>query len=47
MSFSDSIVTADTARNLWIVGLDPTMTMKGKQLQAKLEAVSLGMSFPT
>jgi hypothetical protein len=37
----------ETVENLWIVGLSPTMTMKGKQLQAMLKAVSHGLSFPT
>jgi hypothetical protein len=31
--------TSDDARNLWIIGSSPIMTMKRKQLQAKLEAV--------
>jgi hypothetical protein len=38
---------AESVRNLWIVGSSPTMTMKRKQLQAKLEAVFTGLSFPT
>jgi hypothetical protein len=33
--------------NLWIVGSSPAMTMKRKQLQAKIEAVFTGLSFPT
>jgi hypothetical protein len=36
----------EAVRNLWIVGSSPTMTMKRKQLQALLEAVFPGLSFP-
>jgi len=39
LSFNESF------RNFWIVGSSPTMTMKRKQLQAKLEAVFHGLSF--
>jgi len=44
---SEEIILYEGVRNRWIVGSGPTMTMKRKQLQASLEAVFPGLSFPT
>jgi hypothetical protein len=37
----------DNIIRYWIIGSSPIMTMKRKQLQALLEAVFPGLSFPT